>query len=98
MTPENIYNFIVECDGADITEMRRLFRGKGTIRKTRHLINVVYFEDLGECGQSIYKLKTTLSLQECLRLIHTGSDLHYAYETINTPQDFTGERTYCMRH
>ena len=99
MTPETIYYFILEVADADLKSMRRIFRHKGTIRNTGRLLNPIYMAEFDSiCGHEIFELQTRLSLQEILSLIYSGEDLHYAYETINTPENFTGDRTYSRRH
>ena len=89
----NTYLFIVECEDADIKEMKRLLNGKATIRKTKKLHNATYFEEFEcWCGHTIYALKTNMELNEIITILKSGNDLHYAYQTINTKKNFTGNR------
>jgi len=80
----NTYNFILEIDGSDMKEMKRVFKGQGKIRKTNLLCNNYYSKEFEcWCGIKVYQLKTDLNLENVKNILRTGNDLHYAYNSIH---------------
>jgi hypothetical protein len=78
----NTYEFIFECEGADLKEMRRVFKHIGNIRKTPKMWGKCYDEELGWCGARVYRLKTELDFNAVKILITSGVDLHYPFQTL----------------
>jgi hypothetical protein len=80
----NTYHFILEIEHCDLKEMKRVFKGQGKIRKTNLLQNKYYSEEFEcWCGIKVYQLKTDLNLDDVKKILQTGSDLHYAYNSIH---------------
>jgi hypothetical protein len=73
----NIYLFIAELK-IDVKRARELLRGYAKIRKQK-------FEE-------IYKIKTELDLTTIINILKEGIDLHYIFQSINTINEFTGNR------
>lgn len=91
----NKYNFFVEC-GVDLVKIRKIMKGIGKITTKRKLWDPVYVEEFDcVCGLTIHILKTDMELYAVKKMwLSAKSDLHYAYESINTEKNFDGRRHF----
>ena len=84
-TNMNTYAFIVEIETADTKELKRVFKNKAKIRKTKKRLNPYYsYDEEFEwfCGRPIYQMKSDLDLDTIKELLKTGLDLHYVSNSI----------------
>jgi hypothetical protein len=90
------YYFIVECDD-DVRKIKKLMKGKATITDTGLLLDGgVYMEEFEcWCGHTIYKCVSEMKLEDIQKIWRDAMcDLHYAFQSLNTEDEFTGDR-YC---
>jgi len=94
----------VECDEADVKQIRKIMKGIGKVAIKKGFLNGGYiyertFPDGRYVrkiyGQKVYYLRTDLSLNAVKKLWYdTNRDLHYAYQSLNWVSDFDGTRDW----